>query len=83
MSIQVEGHFLQLSPNCLKIEVFIFHSLELHRQQLDHEKTTIASDLIFQAYISPTRKLGAKCIETKLFVFLQGHINKSTMIYYY
>lgn len=44
-----------------KTEVLVFHSLALHRQQQDHEKTTNASDLIFQAYISPTRKLGAKC----------------------
>lgn len=74
---------MQLSPNCLKIVVVIFHSPELHRQQLDHKKTTVASDLIFQAYISPTRKLGAKCSKAKLFVLLQGLINKPTVIYYY
>lgn len=38
MRLQVGGHCLQPSPNCLKIEVLIFRSLEPHRQQLDHEK---------------------------------------------
>jgi len=76
--LEVGGDFLQLSPNCLKIEVLI--SLELHRQQLDHEKTTIASGLIFQASLG---KLGVKCSKAKLFVLFQGHINKPTVIYYY
>lgn len=74
---------MQLRPKYLKIEVLIFHSPGLYRQLLDNEKTSIASDLNFQAYISPTRKPGAKCSEAKLFVLLQGHTNKPTVIYYY
>lgn len=74
---------MQLNPKYLEIEVLIFHSLGLYRQQLDNEKTSIASDLNFQAYISPTRKPGAKCSKAKLFVLIQGHTNNPTVIYYY
>lgn len=74
---------MQLSPKYLKIEVLLSHSLGLYRQQLDNEKTSIASDLKLQAYISPRRKPGAKCSKAKLFVLLQGHTNKPIVIYYY
>lgn len=80
--MEVGGGVLQLSPKYLKTEVLIFHPLGLYRQQLDNEKTSISSDLNFQAYISSTRKPGAKCSKAKLFVLLQGHTNKPTVIYY-